>query len=501
MLCGLCVSLRAQSDDFAIDWFSLDSGGGTSSDDVYSLSGTVGQPDAGELSEAVFAVTGGFWAAAVEAVTSGPPALLITRVGANLVLSWSASATGFYLEVNPDLFQPGGWHFISQPISVVNGLNTVTVPASGAMEYYRLTDTPNLPRLAITRAGKNVVVSWPAAATGYFLEQNLDMTRSTGWAFVASPVVVSNGQNTVTLPASGRRAFYRLTRAATSLVLNITRSGNNVILSWPASATGYFLEENLSANQPEGWALVRSPVVVAKNLNTVTLPISGDTAYFRLAQTPSALVLKIARSGKNVIVSWPAAATGFFLEQNSNPSNPYGWSLVGLAVTNVNGRSTVTIPASGSMTFFRLTQNPAPPQLNIVRAGTNAVISWTAPSTGYYLEQNMEFGNPNSWLFVMTPPVVTNGQNTITLPLGGFSTFYRLTPTPHGPALRFELTGTNTAVISWPAPSTGYSLQRNAAIGANTWISVTNVPVEINSRKQVVLPFSTTNSFFRLKYP
>ena len=36
---------HAQS--YSIDWFTIDGGGGTSTGGVYSLSGTIGQPDAG----------------------------------------------------------------------------------------------------------------------------------------------------------------------------------------------------------------------------------------------------------------------------------------------------------------------------------------------------------------------------------------------------------------------------------------------------------------------
>ena len=33
---------------YQIDWFTIDGGGGTSTGGVYSVSGTIGQPDAGD---------------------------------------------------------------------------------------------------------------------------------------------------------------------------------------------------------------------------------------------------------------------------------------------------------------------------------------------------------------------------------------------------------------------------------------------------------------------
>src|SRR6185503_17744227 len=105
------------------------------------------------------------------------PVLSIARSGSNLVLWWSAAATGFALEENTDLFQSNGWHPVSQPVLDVNGQSTVTVPSSDRIMFYRLTDKPSLPRLTIARSGANVILSWPASATTYFLEQNLEATQ------------------------------------------------------------------------------------------------------------------------------------------------------------------------------------------------------------------------------------------------------------------------------------------------------------------------------------
>jgi hypothetical protein len=46
----------------AIDWFSIDGGGGTSTGGDYILSGSVGQPDAGtSLRSESYTLEGGFW--------------------------------------------------------------------------------------------------------------------------------------------------------------------------------------------------------------------------------------------------------------------------------------------------------------------------------------------------------------------------------------------------------------------------------------------------------
>lgn len=50
----------------AIDWWTVDGGGGTASGGGYTVSGTVGQPEAGGVSSGgIYGVTGGFWGVGV----------------------------------------------------------------------------------------------------------------------------------------------------------------------------------------------------------------------------------------------------------------------------------------------------------------------------------------------------------------------------------------------------------------------------------------------------
>ena len=53
----------AASTDFAIPWWTVDGGGGTSQGGDFALSGTIGQPDAGEvMTGGDYALVGGYWA-------------------------------------------------------------------------------------------------------------------------------------------------------------------------------------------------------------------------------------------------------------------------------------------------------------------------------------------------------------------------------------------------------------------------------------------------------
>ena len=65
LIAGLLAAFTALAADYSIDWFTIDSGGGTSTNGQYSLTGTIGQPDAGAMASATFSVQGGFWNSAL----------------------------------------------------------------------------------------------------------------------------------------------------------------------------------------------------------------------------------------------------------------------------------------------------------------------------------------------------------------------------------------------------------------------------------------------------
>lgn len=110
LLLALClaVSASARAQSFGIDWFTVDGGGGTSAGGNYTLSGTIGQPDAGTLSGGSYSLQGGFWGGAIDVQPPVPPTLLVTYDGANTVLSWTPASPGFVLQVSSSL-SPAAW--------------------------------------------------------------------------------------------------------------------------------------------------------------------------------------------------------------------------------------------------------------------------------------------------------------------------------------------------------------------------------------------------------
>ena len=134
-LAGLITSaaLSVSAQNYSIDWYTIDGGGGTSSGGTYTLTGTIGQPDAGFHTGGSYTLVGGFWGAfAVQQV--GMPTLYIRPAGPNQVtISWDPAIAGFSLQENNDLgLAPGGWN--PSP----NGSANPTTVTTTTMKFYRL---------------------------------------------------------------------------------------------------------------------------------------------------------------------------------------------------------------------------------------------------------------------------------------------------------------------------------------------------------------------------
>src|SRR5436309_10766626 len=95
--------VHAQS--YSIDWFTIGGGGGTSAGGVFSVSGTIGQPDAGKMSGGNFTIDGGFWGIIAPVQTPGAPLLTITLNSqlSTITISWPSPSTGFILQQNTNL--------------------------------------------------------------------------------------------------------------------------------------------------------------------------------------------------------------------------------------------------------------------------------------------------------------------------------------------------------------------------------------------------------------
>ncbi|MBI5387261.1 MAG: hypothetical protein HZA90_21550 [Verrucomicrobia bacterium] len=130
--------LPAQS--YTLDWFTLDGGGGTSTNGGFTLTGTIGQPDAGVLSGGGFTLQGGFWGTLAAVQTEGAPFLSVVQSNDMVVVSWPKPADGFTLQCAATL-TPGTntvWTPIPPPYRTnVTCLDYLENAPTGA-RFYRL---------------------------------------------------------------------------------------------------------------------------------------------------------------------------------------------------------------------------------------------------------------------------------------------------------------------------------------------------------------------------
>src|SRR5262249_40544750 len=72
------------------------------------------------------------------------------------------------------------------------------------------------------------------------------------------------------------------TGPAPSTSLGISLSANSVIITWPADATGFVLENSAALGSAATWTAVSTPPTVDSGKNKVTIPITGTTQFYRL---------------------------------------------------------------------------------------------------------------------------------------------------------------------------------------------------------------------------
>jgi hypothetical protein len=131
----LALAAGASAQSYSIDWYTIDGGGGTSAGGVYSVSGTIGQPDAGVLSGGSYSLVGGFWGAVVPVQQTGGPTLFIQNLAnGNVKIYWVPNTPGFVVQEAGTLLNANtAW--ANAPGTYTNG---ATIPASLQTRFLRL---------------------------------------------------------------------------------------------------------------------------------------------------------------------------------------------------------------------------------------------------------------------------------------------------------------------------------------------------------------------------
>ncbi|HLH55589.1 MAG TPA: choice-of-anchor tandem repeat GloVer-containing protein [Verrucomicrobiae bacterium] len=158
------------------------------------------------------------------------------------------------------------------------------------------------------------------------------------------------------------------------------------------------------------------------------LVLSGNTLYGGLPGNGSA--------GGGTLFTVNTDGTGFTNLYSFAPATPTGLSTS--ILTNRDGADpagklvlsgsklygTTQIGGSGgSGTVFKIF---FPPQLSIVPAGANVILTWPTNAVGFTLQSANNPFFQAARTNVPQPPIVLNGQNLVILPVSGAQQFYRL---------------------------------------------------------------------------
>jgi hypothetical protein len=95
-------------------------------------------------------------------------------------------------------------------------------------------------------------------------------------------------------------------------------------------------------------------------------------------------------------------------------------------------------------------------------------------------------------------PQPLNGGNFALV--GGFWSLLAV-QTPGAPLLTIRLTTTNTAVVSWPSPSTGFTLQQNSDLNSANWVSAPQSVSDNGTNRFIIVNPPAGNRFYRLFRP
>ena len=148
LLVGFVVTpARLFGADFAVGQGVMSSGGGTSTNGTFSITGIIGQSDAGaRLMGGVFAVEGGFWGAVTLLQTPGLPlSLQLLQASSTLVFSWPVTGETYVLESSPVVGPAAAWIPVSALVESGAQYRFVLLPQQPGQRYFRLRQTAPAP--------------------------------------------------------------------------------------------------------------------------------------------------------------------------------------------------------------------------------------------------------------------------------------------------------------------------------------------------------------------
>jgi uncharacterized repeat protein (TIGR03803 family) len=195
-------------------------------------------------------------------------------------------------------------------------------------------------------------------------------------------------------------------------------SGNGTVFAVNTNGTGFTNLHSFTALHPSPFPPTNSDGAYPR----AGLILSGNTLY--------GTAYNGGVSGWGTLFAVNTDGTGFTnLHSFAASFSDGGWPWAGLIVSgNTLYGTTQGGGSSGDGTVFNLSFVP---RLTITPSRTNVILIWPTnvagfDYTGFTLQSTTNLISPVVWTTNSPPPVVVNGQNTVTNPISGTQQFFRL---------------------------------------------------------------------------
>lgn len=309
----LTMALTVPAQDYSIDWHTTDGGGGTSTGGPFSLSGTIGQPDAGKMSGGSFSLTGGFWSLFGE-TTPGSTTIFSNTNGSVNGLTFASTTS----------WLAGKFCLGSEGYT----LDSVTLyPSSG--------DGSGQPHDSTVRLqiySHDPVTGRPSASTGAIM----NLFGAT------NPITLAAGNVATPLKWVPATPFDLSPNACYWAVLSVDSGANawqGATFSTPTGAAGSFGRSS-SSNGGASWGSTDATSNY-KMLIMGTLSASSPPLTISFTSTNTA------------VISWPFSSTGFALQQNID-LNSTNWIAPIESVSDDGTNHFILVNPSAGKRFYRL---------------------------------------------------------------------------------------------------------------------------------------------------
>jgi hypothetical protein len=338
-----------------------------------------------------------------------------------------------------------------------NSLPVLTIPNLFiSADFLSLTDAMAFNLLGTVTNSDNTLST--NLVTAGLLGVNLQSIRMQGGNALGSLI----GTNLLGTGALGTNVILTISGATNVLVILPNLGLTNVVLATlplPFGAAGSFLDTNfISVLNTNVFVGTNSgiDVFVTNVLNVVITEVSPD--WSAVASSADGSHLAAADNGGFIFIStnsgvtwsassaartnWSALAmsadgtqltavvNGGVIYSSSDSGASWAAANVPAAnwravATSANGAALVAVVHGGVIYTGQSSGITSPPALQIQLANGNVVLSWAAGATNVVLQQNTNLAGV-VWSDMPTTPLVTHGQNQVTLPLSAGPCLYRL---------------------------------------------------------------------------